>query len=122
MELIMHYVCIENNNISSILSYEPNVPNTVTVVTISDTDYNNLVSQTHRFDVPTRTVVLVDSSVASAKARELANAVEQEFLRSTDWKILRHLRQKALGIQTSLTDAEYLTLEQQRADAAARIV
>lgn len=122
MELIMHYVCIENNNISSILSYEPNVPNTVTVVTISDTDYNNLVSQTHRFDVPTRTVVLVDSSVAAAKARELANAVEQEFLRSTDWKILRHLRQKALGIQTSLTDAEYLTLEQQRADAAARIV
>ena len=122
MELIMHYVCIENNSVSSILSYEPNVPNTVTVVTISDADYSHLIEQTHRFDIPTRTVVAVDPQVTAAKAREVANAVEQEFLRSTDWKVLRHIRQKALGVPTSLTEQQYLALEQQRAAAAARIL
>jgi len=122
MELIMHYVCIENSNISSILNYEPSVPNTVTVVSISDAEYKQIEAQTHRFDVSTRQVVPVDAGVAAAKAQAQANAVEQEFLRSTDWKILRHIRQKALGTPTSLTDAEYIELEQQRADAAARIV
>ena len=118
----MHYVCIENNAISSILSYEPSVPNTVTIVTISDTDYTHLINQTHRFDIATRSVVPVDDVVIQAKAREQANAVEQEFLRSTDWKVLRHIRQKALGVPTSLTEQQYLALEQQRAAAAARII
>jgi predicted nucleotidyltransferase len=52
----------------------------------------------------------------------LANAQEREFLNNTDWKILRHLRQKALNIATSLSDTEYIQLEQQREAAAARVV
>jgi len=122
MELIMHYVCIENDHVSSILSYEPHVPNTISVVTITDTEYNQLNSQTHRFDIPTRTVVAVDASVTAAKAQEQANGVEREFLNRTDWKVLRHLRQKALGLPTTLTEEEYLELEQQRNSAASRIV
>lgn len=118
----MHYVCIENDHVSSILSYEPHVPNTISVVTITDTEYNQLNSQTHRFDIPTRTVVAVDASVTAAKAQEQANGVEREFLNRTDWKVLRHLRQKALGLPTTLTEEEYLELEQQRNSAASRIV
>lgn len=122
MELIMHYVCIENDYVSSILSYEPNVPNTVTVVTITDTEYNEIKNQTHRFDVPTRRVVPVEAGILAAKEQEKLNAVEREFLNSTDWKVMRHLRQKALGLPTTLTDAEYLELENQRNAAASRIV
>ena len=118
----MHYVCIENNVVSSILNYEPNVPSTVSIVTITDNQLEQIKNETHRFDVATRSVVPVDASVTAAKARDLANAVEQEFLRSTDWKILRHIRQKALGTPTSLSEPEYLALEQQRAAAAARII
>ena len=118
----MHYVCIENGHVSSILNYSPAVPNTVTVITITDTEYNQLKEQTHRFDVPTHKVVAVDASVTAAKAQELANGVEREFLNSTDWKVLRHLRQKALGLPTTLSDAQYLELEQQRNAAASRIV
>lgn len=118
---MMHYVCIEDNRVASILSYEPNVPNTITVVTITDDQYNQIVAQTHQFDVATRTVKSVDANILSQKAKEVENAEHREFLRSTDWKVLRHLRQKALGIPTSLTDSEYLALEQQRADAAASI-
>jgi predicted nucleotidyltransferase len=64
----------------------------------------------------------VAADVAVQQAQELSNGLEREFLNSTDWKILRHIRQKALNITTSLSDEEYIQLEQQREAAAARIV
>jgi hypothetical protein len=118
----MHYVCIENNAISSILNYQPSVPNTVEVVTISDEDGKKLHDQTHIFDLNSKTVVPIDASITAQKEKEKLNGVEREFLNSTDWKILRHIRQKSLNITTTLTDAEYLALEQQRNEAATRIV
>jgi hypothetical protein len=118
----MHYVCIENNQITGIQSYEPAVPNTVSVVTISDNQYTQIIEQTHRFDVVSRTVVAVDQAIINQREQDRLNGLEREFLNSTDWKVMRHIRQKALGIPTSLTDAEYTELEQQRQAAAARIV
>jgi hypothetical protein len=118
----MHYVCIENNIVVSILNYAPNVPNSVQVQEITDEQANQILVQTHYFDVPSRTVKPVAASVTEQKARDLANSLEREFLNSTDWKVLRHIRQKALNVPTSLTDAEYIELEQQRQAAAARIV
>lgn len=115
----MHYVCIENGNVVGIQSYEPSVPPTVEVVTITDDQFRQIVSSTHKFDVTTKSVVALD---LSAKEQERLNAVEREFLNSTDWKVLRHMRQKLLGIPTSLTEAQYLELEQQRQAAADRIV
>lgn len=38
----------------------------------------------------------------------------QEFLNNTDWKIIRHKEQQDLGIETSLSDEEYLELIAQR--------
>lgn len=118
----MKYVCIENNQVVSILGYEPNVPESITVVQITDDEYTSITSETHKFDVVSKRVVPVDPSVSAQKAQDQANGIEKEFLNSTDWKVLRHLRQKALGVPTSLTEAEYLELENQRNAAAARIV
>lgn len=118
----MYYVCIENNQITGIQSYEPAVPSTVSVATISDSQHAQIMAQTHRFDVASRTVVAVDQSVINQQEQDRLNGIEREFLNSTDWKIMRHIRQKALNVATSLTDAEYTELEQQRQAAAARIV
>ncbi len=118
----MHYVCIEDNNVTSILGYQPNVPSTVKVVQITDEQYKSLMIGTHYFNVSTEAVVSVSSEELTQKIIDQSNAVEREFLNSTDWKVLRHLRQKTLGIPTSLTDAEYTELEQQRQAAASRIV
>ena len=118
----MHYVCIENNQITAIQSYEPAVPSTVSVVTISDGEHAQIMAQTHRFDVASGTVMAVDQTVINQREQVRTNGLEREFLNSTDWKIMRHIRQKALNVATSLTDAEYLELEQQRQAAAARIV
>lgn len=52
---------------------------------------------------------------ANAKmAQDQLNIDNQKFLDNTDWMVLRHLRQVALGIQTSLTQEQYLALEQER--------
>ena len=118
----MHYVCIENNQVTGIQSYEPAVPNTVSIVTITDEQHRQIIDQTHRFDVSSRTVVAVDSAILAEKEQYRLNGLEREFLNSTDWKVLRHMRQKALNIPTTLTDAQYLELEQQRQAASARIV
>ena len=118
----MHYICIENNTVVALLNYPPSVPSTVSVQEITDAQAEQLRTQTHNFDVASRTIIAVAADVAIQQAQELANGQEREFLNSTDWKILRHIRQKALNITPSLTDAEYLQLEQQRQAAAARII
>lgn len=118
----MYYVCIENDEVVSILNYEPNVPSTITVVTISDESYQQLAEQTHTFDVVTKSIRPLDPSIIRDREKEKLNAVEREFLNSTDWKVMRHIRQRTLGVPTTLTEAEYLDLETQRQAAAARIV
>ena len=118
----MHYVCIENNTVVAILNYLPSVPSTVRLQEITDTQADQLRTQTHYFDVADNTVKPVAGDVAAHQTTELANAQEREFLNNTDWKILRHIRQKALNIATSLSDTEYIQLEQQREAAAARVV
>lgn len=118
----MYYVCVENSEITSILSYEPNVPNEVLVYEIADDEYQKLMAQTHHFNVHTSEIVPVGAEVIERQETEVANGQEKEFLNSTDWKVLRHIRQKALGIPTTLTEAEYLALEQEREDAAQRVV
>lgn len=118
----MHYVCIENNIVVGIQSYQPAVPSTVTVVEITDEQHASLVNETHTFDSATKTIVPVNPDILSRKNKEKLNAVEREFLNSTDWKVLRHIRQKALNIPTTLTEEDYRSLEQQRNDAASRIV
>jgi hypothetical protein len=92
------------------------------VVIISDNDLKKIENQTHFFDVETQTVEPVADEIVAQKTQEKLNAVAREFLNSTDWQILRHLRQKALGTPTSLTEEQYLSLEQLRSAAAARIV
>lgn len=118
----MFYVCTEDNRVISVLNYEPTVPSTVSVTTISDEEHQQIQNGSHIFDPISKTIKTQNPSVISEKEKQQQNAVEREFLNSTDWKVLRHIRQKALGISTSLTESQYLELEQQRQAAAARIV
>jgi hypothetical protein len=120
----MYYVCIENNKVNSILNYEPNVPASVTVETISDEDYHNINNElTHYYDIVTRSVI----ARTPEDVRVLKDSInppgfeQRQFLNSTDWKVFRHIREKALGITTSLTEEDYLTLEAERHEQAKSI-
>jgi hypothetical protein len=123
----MYYIVIENSEISSVLNYEPNVPETHTVVEISDAEHESiLTAKTHYFDLVDNTVksysqTHIDTE-ASNETQRIANAEKRKFLVDSDWKVMRHIREKALGQTTTLTDQQYLDLEQARATAAAAIV
>lgn len=118
----MHYVCIEDNRVANVLDYAPEVPATVTVVEISNNEYALLTSRSHYFDIPTQTVLPYGAEVIGAREQQQLNKTHQQLLNNTDWQVLRHIRQKALGVPTSLSEAEYLDLELRRNQAADSII
>lgn len=118
----MKYLCLENKTVISILAYEPTVPDSVTVIPITDDQYQKLEDRSAWFDIDSKSIVDHDDSHFQTREILKNNAAEREFLNSTDWMILRHLRQKVLNIETSLTEIEYTDLERQRHDAANRVV
>jgi hypothetical protein len=117
----MKYVCVENNKVISILKYAPTVPDSVTVVTITDEQYANMTAGNVKFDTATLTVVPYSAEELQVKQIKTDSNNYRSFLNNTDWKVLRHVREQALGITTSLTQEEYLDLEQQRENAARNI-
>jgi len=118
----MYYICIENNRIVGIQNYEPQVPPTVSVCQVSDEQYELLKVGSHIFDIETRQISAnINFSVEKLEI-DKKNSVEREYLNSTDWMILRHLRQKTLGIDTSLTEDQFRDLEITRQEAALRII
>lgn len=121
----MYYICIENDAIVNILNYEPNVPGSVDVVAINDQDYNNIINKTHYFDISTKKIISHTTeyfeNIEKIDQKESLNKDLKKFLSDTDWKVLRHIRQKALKIPTSLTEKEYIALENERQVAASQI-
>jgi len=112
----MPYIFIENNEVISITDYEVEIPSTVEKVEISQSDYEGLLNGTHIVDMPTKTIV---QNTAAEKERQ--NNANLSFLHNTDWKVLRHLREKTLGVTTSLSEQEFLELEESRQKAAKSI-
>jgi hypothetical protein len=118
----MYYICIENDRVISVLDYAPSVPDTVVVKEIDSLDFERLTARTHYFDIPTMSVITYSTEVLDLRDQQEINKEYVKLLSSTDWKVMRHIREKALGIPTSLSDVEYLALEQQRQAAAEGII
>jgi hypothetical protein len=107
----MYYVCIEDNQVTSIVDYEPSVPSSIIVETITKAKYNILSEEKGYYDVDKRDVVKYPSR--SIKDQEKSKKA-LKYLQSTDWKVLRHIRETQLEIQTTLSTKEYITLEKNR--------
>lgn len=119
----MFYVCVENGRVVGMQNLKPNVPESVQVIEITDEEYKKINEEdTHRFNTETMKVEMLPKEVFDQREIEEQNRVYQRYLNSTDWMVLRHLRQKELGIETSLTDEEFRILEAKRQDAATSII
>jgi FKBP-type peptidyl-prolyl cis-trans isomerase (trigger factor) len=118
----MYYVCVEDNLVISILSYKPETPPSVSVIEITDTEYNEINDNIKYFDVSAKKVLPLRNSFQENLEKQQKNAIEREFLNSTDWKILRHLRQQYLNLPTSLTEEQFTDLEKKRHASASRII
>jgi len=88
-------------------------------------DQTNYFAGTHYFDETLKKVVSKPKSVLDEikqkQDTDRKNKTLLRFLADTDWKILRHIREKALNLPTSLSESEYIALEKSRHDAAAAI-
>ena len=118
----MHYVCVENKQVTSILNYKPGVPNTVTVVEISDEQYQLLIDGNHFFDTDIMGISPLEGQIIQQNKLIDDNATRREYLNSTDWMVLRHIREKVLGVPTSISEEEYVKIEQERQEIAKSIV
>lgn len=121
----MFYYCIEDNIITSIMPYLPVVPISIEVVEVTNDEHASITAGTHRFDIANKKVIPHKQTFLNNKAKTLVietnNSLQRHFLDSTDWKILRHIRQKALDLPTNLTEQEYIALENDRQAAASQI-
>jgi hypothetical protein len=45
------------------------------------------------------------------QAQEILNSNYKKLLSDSDWKVLRHIGQKIVGIETSMSEEDYLALE-----------
>lgn len=115
------FVCVENDKVIGIQEFEPAVPESVKVYKITEEEYKAIIDGNQIFNVKKKKVT--DLPAAELKEKEAQTIIQdaRKFLNSTDWKILRHLREVVLDMKTSLTEEEYLALERERHMAAAKI-
>lgn len=59
--------------------------------------------------------------IEAEKSSEASKAADSQFLKDTDFKVLRNLREIKLGLTPTLSDTEMDALETLRDEAAARI-
>jgi hypothetical protein len=109
-----YYYCVEDNQLVSILNYEPSVPTTVTVTLVSNQDHQLITSGECWFNVDSHCVETRPDSARQLEEEQRRQAEHRAFLQRTDWQVMRHIREQALGQPTTLTQEEYLELERQR--------
>lgn len=115
-----YFVCVENDKVVSVIDYEPNVPDSVKLFSISEDEYKDItVNRTHFFNTKTGKVKKIEKEIL---LNRLNTQESLRFLSMTDWKILRHIREKALGIETTMTEEQYIDLENERQIRAKSIV
>jgi len=106
----------------SFSSAKTTAPDYVIQLECSDDDQQKILSGMYEFNAVERRVVQKSSVALAEIATQKSNAEKSHYLSSTDWKILRHLREKMLQVQTSMTEQEFIALEQERQAIAKSIV
>ena len=123
----MNYLLIENEKLVGVCDYEPNVgDDDIQVVAYSG-------------NIPRERIIYVDGKVVDMnnyvfingkyikKTRAIENLLNtndeaKHYLNDTDWLVIRHRDQLALGQTTSLTNEQYLDLLTKRQAARERVV
>lgn len=123
----MYYVLVENNEFRGVLDYKPNIgKDNVEVI-----EYDGIIPKENMtvfegklVDKESLTFIngkFIKQDYELEKQQEL-NKESRKYLNETDWLVLRHQDQLALGIETSLTEEEYLELLQKRQEARTTVV
>ena len=117
----MHYICVENKQIVSVLNYKPNTNMSpkVSVTEITDEQEHAItIKKTHMFDVDSLSVRSLPKAELLINEKKKLQNKNIMFLNESDWMILRHIREKHLNLETTLSEKQYTELETSRQEAA----
>ena len=111
----MNYLLIENEKLVGVCDYEPNVgEDDIQVITYSgNIPRERILYINGKIEDSDNYVFLNGKYVRKTKAiTNLINTNEEakNYLNDTDWLVIRHRDQLALGQTTSLTNEQYLDL------------
>ena len=127
MEEIMNYLLIENEQLVGVCDYEPNIgEDNIRVITYSG-------------NIPRERILYINGEIEDSdnyvflngkyvrKTKAITNLINtnsesKNYLKDTDWLVIRHRDQLALGQTTSLTNEQYLDLLTKRQAARERVV
>ena len=123
----MNYLLIENEKLVGVCDYEPNVgDDDIQVITYSgNIPKERILYINGKIEDSDNYVFLNGKYVRKTKAIiNLINTNEEakNYLNDTDWLVIRHRDQLALGQTTSLTNEQYLDLLAKRQAARERVV
>ena len=123
----MNYLLIENEKLVGVCDYEPNVgDDDIQVITYSgNIPKERILYINGKIEDSDNYVFLNGKYVRKTKAIiNLINTNEEakNYLNDTDWLVIRHRDQLALGQTTSLTNEQYLDLLTKRQAARERVV
>jgi len=123
----MNYLLIENEKLVGVCDYEPNVgEDDIQVITYSgNIPRERILYINGKIEDSDNYVFLNGKYVRKTKAiTNLINTNEEakNYLNDTDWLVIRHRDQLALGQTTSLTNEQYLDLLAKRQAARERVV
>ena len=123
----MNYLLIENEKLVGVCDYEPNVgEDDIQVITYSGSiPRERILYINGKIEDSDNYVFLNGKYVRKTKAiTNLINTNEEakNYLNDTDWLVIRHRDQLALGQTTSLTNEQYLDLLAKRQAARERVV
>ncbi len=123
----MNYLLIENEQLVGVCDYEPNIgEDDIQVITYSGNIPRERILYINGKIVDSNNYVFINGNyVKRTKAIETllkTNEESKNYLNDTDWMVIRHRDQLALGQTTSLTDEQYLDLLTKRQAARERVV
>ena len=127
MEEIMNYLLIENEQLVGVCDYEPNIgEDNIRVITYSgNIPRERILYINGKIEDSDNYVFLNGKYVRKTKAITNlinTNSESKNYLKDTDWLVIRHRDQLALGQTTSLTNEQYLDLLTKRQAARERVV
>ena len=122
----MNYLLIENEQLVGVCDYEPNIGE------------DNIQVITYSGNIPQERIIYVDGKVADMnnyvfingkyikKTKAIENLLNtndeaKRYLNDTDWLVIRHRDQLALGQITSLSNEQYLDLLAKRQAAREKV-
>ncbi len=123
----MNYLLIENEQLVGVCDYKPNIgEDNIRVITYSgNIPRERILYINGKIEDSDNYVFLNGKYVRKTKAITNlinTNSESKNYLKDTDWLVIRHRDQLALGQTTSLTNEQYLDLLTKRQAARERVV